>query len=1190
MRLRVDEGQLYLTPSDEQPIGTVERAYDFSVLPAVVEQLGEKQRHEGRLISSDGLCYQFSQLLNGRPVKELLNAKDSRDIDYVVTAVEVQKGQVYRPSQYIGNNILLRWGEGVAPEFVSDAELREEEERKTVKQECWYARLFYEVTHDAHEKLQLFTEGAKSSAIEIDEKDAEKIGFQSYFIPSVRGEVKAVVGHGIFGRTAKRKEITAKNVITSRLVVVIKIDIGTGLVSRIKSRWVSRGFEDRRFGKKNSKGAGLNCRSHTMSDASYLFLMQFCQSMSANVWYGDIEEAFLKGMKFLESYGDEYHADPNSEVWMTVPKVIQQMKEFKLGEVVELLASIYGCKDAPLNWQRTFHAALKALRLTQSQIDPCLWMVYATPRERQVIAEGKTDEYYWEQVEKMKSLDSDDLAGCAEIICGGEQPAPPAVGTVLTDGNFLNPATEQLAEALTMHHQGDGKLLGAIGSHVDDTVSGGHKLFMLRLLALFRKFPLGSFCKLAPGTRDNFIGRENHCVPAVIEQYQLNKVLDEHAEQFAETDAQAQSFRQPIDEAKIAAAEQKYGIQRDQDASTYPTAPAVACTAENLFHGAEMDEEMAFIVSQEGYARKLKTIEQNEVEQFIVERNRARNKWQRKQMNNPFRGRIGELIWLTKTNGIIAEGVSQLAGQLLQAEQAPDWESVQFFVNDLNGLIGLAQASGASCRRIRRLGNLFEHGLFGCGDAAKDRVGGTVNLAGPLDRRFSTMGQFSKLPKRVYNSSTGIETLAARMVNSEMLFAAQLAMDLQLIPVNKSFLQLVDNKNITQEPKEKSLRLDFYALQQLKGSGQLELVHIPGVLNWTDPLTKAIRSVVPELLYLASVWGVCDDRIEKLIAQFVKDNSNWREGKPAEEEEEVELRDLGVVAEGKENEVGSGFITTTSSTTEQEMRVSGSQDVWTEDDRTIVRHHLKPRATYFTPVTRECTKEDAEEHVLSFRQTKYLCVDTNEFGVIDDDWSIKIGKKNEHEPLFKDRRFWTGTTTWWKKIPGKRILNLRGPIKKSKKASAFTAVSTPTVRQNVPKEKPSSACAVTCADKFCQRDVVEENKEFGPSKNQLQDDCDRWAVTPTTWEYNHWEGKLTRPFDPVLKSRQPRNGGPSFNELGARRETVYYDVDGNKKNLVDYWKGHRMNKYNFPQEIFGCNSKCKILKTIYSKANGERYE
>eukprot|EP00392_Amoebophrya_sp_AT5.2_P017870 g18292.t1 len=944
MRLQVAGGQVFLTPAGDSPVSNVERAYDFSVIPQINDKLGTKSRHHGKMMNSDGLCYLFSQMLNGKPIKESLNNKDSRDIDYVVTAVEVSKNKLHSPSLYKGNSIIVRWGDNLPPEFVST-----DAETWSPAEDFWVARLFYEVTHDAHEKTQLYTAGAKSSALEVDAAAAEKFGFQSYYIPSVRSEVQAVMKRGIFGRTAKRKDISASNVITSRLVVVIKIDLGTGQVSRIKSRWVSRGFEDKRFGKGEE---GLNCRSHTMSDTSFLFLMQFCQATRNSLWYGDIKEAFLKGMKFQEAHGEDYHKNPYSEVWMTVPKVIQQMsEEFGLSEVVELLASIYGCKDAPANWQRTFHSALKTLQLRQSLIDPCLWVSFATPAERRVIEENRVDEYYWEQVRKIDELQPDNIEGAAAVICGGDQELPQASFPPSTEAEYLNPKTAKLADSMTMHFKQRGAILGAMGSHVDDTASGGTKLFMLRLYALFRKFPLGSFGKLAPGTRDIFIGRETYCVPAGIEQHQLNNMLEKNKQALEEHDIQVSSFASVVSEEQLLLEEKTFGLSRDQRLLDYPTAPSVPCTAEDLFRGCSQEQEVVYVVSQESYTSKIRTIDQEEVEKYIIERNRAKTKWQKKNVANPFRGRVGELIWLTKANGLIAECVSELAGQLIAAENATCWQDVQFYVNDLNGLILLAQDSESSSRRIARLGSLHEHSMFGCADAAKKRVGGTINLAGPASRRFSTLSQFSKLPKRVFNSSTGVELLAQRMLNAELMYATQIALDLHLTSLAGGVLQLVDNKNIVTEPNEKNLRLDFFALQQLKEEGVLTLVHIPGALNWADPLTKAIRDVIPELLYLGAVWGISDDRVQKVIQDFVERKLRIQAETEEEnqEEKEVELREMRVQKPEKEAETGVCCF-------------QQGEDYWIEDEQTVTRVHVEPRKTRFTPKTKEfpTTREDTE--------------------------------------------------------------------------------------------------------------------------------------------------------------------------------------------------------------------------------------
>eukprot|EP00392_Amoebophrya_sp_AT5.2_P017922 g18344.t1 len=901
MELNIENGQVLLTPAAHGLIGGKKRAYDFSVLPTVSAMLEGKQSHVGRLMHTDKVCWQFSQLLNGREISDELNNKNNIDIDYVVTAVEIGKS---RPLQqkYMGNFVTIRWGKSTTPEFVSE----EVESWSPVEGDFWVARVYYEVPKDAHEKMQLHTSGHKSSAMEISEETARLLGFESYFVPSVRNEVRAVVKHGIFGESKDKKDVSDKNIMTSRLVVVIKVDLGTGKVSRIKSRWVSRGFQDRRFGGK--KGEGLDCRSYTMSDSSFLLLLQFCQAMRSNVWFGDVTEAFLLGLSFLESYGEEYLKDPNSKVWMEVPKTIRGMSEFNFKELVELVKSLYGCKDAPLNWMKTLRRVLAALQMKQSLIDPCLWCSFATEQEERVLQQGKeaVEKYYWERIEEIDKLDKKDIEGAAAIICRQDAkymnlptkkksssagvaipvPAGPAADIAESSNNsqFNNPATEKLAMSLTHHYQHEGTLLGALGSHVDDTCSGGHLLYMLRIYALFRKFPLGSWTKLTPGRRDSFIGRDVQVVPVEVDQHQMTTMVKERKEELERYDIQiADDFSRAADENKLLHAERSFNITRDQKPHTYEKAENLACGAKVLYDGWEMKEGVVFVVSQEAYAQKIKEVTKEEVLEFFKGRDTAKNKWMRKKVENPFRKRIGEILWVTKSNCVIAAAASDLAGGLIKAEQANSWDAVKHYVNDLSGLIMMTSHGESSVRRVARIANIREHYLLGCGDASKSRVGGTLNLAGNLSMRLTLISSFSKIPRRVFSSSTGIELLAQRLLTSELLFALQIALDLHLLSLGTPILQVGDNKNLLNEPNEKNLRLDYQALQQLREEKTLVMKHIPGKQNWSDALTKEPREVVSLLLYLNSVWGIADCRILKVIAAFKESQEKKQRGANEEE-------------------------------------------------------------------------------------------------------------------------------------------------------------------------------------------------------------------------------------------------------------------------------------------------------------------
>lgn len=114
---------------------------------------------------------------------------------------------------------------------------------------------------------------------------------------------------------------------------------------------------------------------------------------------------------------------------------------------------------------------------------------------------------------------------------------------------------------------------------------------------------------------------------------------------------------------------------------------------------------------------------------------------------------------------------------------------------------------------------------------------------------------WSRIPKRVFSSPIGIETLAARIVASEALYVQQLVLDLRLGMLGHAVLALSDNKNVTEAPKENHLKLDYFSLNQMRDAEVLSLQHCAGKKNWTDCATKAVREVVTVLMHLACAWG-----------------------------------------------------------------------------------------------------------------------------------------------------------------------------------------------------------------------------------------------------------------------------------------------------------------------------------------------
>ena len=127
---------------------------------------------------------------------------------------------------------------------------------------------------------------------------------------------------------------------------------------------------------------------------------------------------------------------------------------------------------------------------------------------------------------------------------------------------------------------------------------------------------------------------------------------------------------------------------------------------------------------------------------------------------------MGEVQWL-RSNDVIRAMCSDLASRVIEFESGESWHEI---IAETNLLILLAQDTPSE-RVVCRVGDPGEHLLLAIGDAGKSRVGFGHLVHGM--RKESTdvnlIKTDSKLPKRVFSSSTGIETLAARLASAESI-------------------------------------------------------------------------------------------------------------------------------------------------------------------------------------------------------------------------------------------------------------------------------------------------------------------------------------------------------------------------------------------------------------------------------------
>eukprot|EP00392_Amoebophrya_sp_AT5.2_P016215 g16472.t1 len=883
MELAVESGKTFLVPAVLDAPGDAERAIDFSVLPDITEKLQEStlSQWRGRLMHQDDMVWKWTQLLNGRPVGDQeVNPKNNTDVRFVCTAYEIRRGSMVSP-RTPGRCVFLRWGPQTTPEFV------DRDDKRPVLRDEYTACIFIETTRDAHDEINNFTAACRSSAIVVSERTAEELGCLSYFYAALRDEVGEIVSNDVFdgGCTAEELRQRGQKAITSRIVITIKCDRTNGCFTKWKVRWVSRGFEDRRFSG-DAASSLPSCRAYTLGDTSALWLLQLAQAMREVPGFVDVRTAFLRCMSFTEQYG----ADA-PEIYMAIPEVVRRLRGFSFSEVMRLKRALYGLKDAPRAWLLTFGLILREIGAQPSSADPCCWVYRGTPAELAAVRDGRVDEYVRA---KMKVLDGIPAEEVAERVAaldkplffdasGAETVDPPEPKAPLPcdvdessdeeeEGgcNLRSMQSRKLVTELTNLTEPRGRVVGALGVHVDDCMLVGGAIWYLRLKIVFDKYSVDSLALLTPGVRDNFVGREMCSCPEAFEHERRAATLEKAQKRVEDLgfECKEELLLHPAEEV-LSAAEAAAAVKRDAGSEDYPKAkPNIFCPLIYLAAKKDFALPVVYYVSQEAYCRGITALEQPEVEDYFLRRRTTTNAYLRSQLRSPFRSRVGGAMWLSKTSAVILQQLSQLASEIVEVEKADTWGEVESFVSRFNNLLLLMQSADYSTRKIYDVGAKCV--LSGIADASKDRVGGAVFVHGVKGLQVTVLSCWSKPPRRVYHSSSGIELLAQRILCTELLWSKQLGLDLGLLSLRTPIVQLCDAKNLcgAVRPAERNLQADFWYLTQLRDHRILMLLHIAGLTNATDALTKPPKDCVLVLLHLLSAYGVLDGRILKQLQEF----------------------------------------------------------------------------------------------------------------------------------------------------------------------------------------------------------------------------------------------------------------------------------------------------------------------------------
>eukprot|EP00392_Amoebophrya_sp_AT5.2_P017633 g18031.t1 len=868
VNLSVKEGKIYLSSALETPSPAPNRAFDFSVLPKVTAMMEkDKQRefvsrlHKG----SNDVCFVFSQLLNGQCVRSRMSPKhpgESREVHHVAVEVGVFRGKL-RGATAKGRVCFLRWGHEMTPVFESEEEARREVDGTFV------ARIFFETCDDALEAVKLYTHGLKSSLIVVKLEDAVKLGFAMFVYPACVLEVQAIDKNGVLGKRYKLSELKGKNVVSSRWLVAVKIERVTGVFTKAKARWITQGYKDLRY--KRANGDRPDKRCYTVSDATITAMLYYAQAERKLLDLADISEAFLKGKEMTALH--EKRED--QEVYMTVPTDVIAMSVpgvEPLDEAVELNKELYGQPGAPRGWEEEWWDGCREAGLQQSHLDPSMWLYFCNSQERRAISLGYVKQYFCYKLTQLLQVPSTHFRRRIEILDMHSEPDPVDYIPPRGQRSVLNPQTLVLHNQVMPHFQRRDPPAGMLGTHVDDTLSCGGALFYLRLFCLYDRFGLGSFTRLRYGTRDNFVGRELAAVPYEYDQKRVGDYLELEKDRVEASGIVLEEGAVEIPTADaLKVVEERVGFGPDVATQQYPAAQSVPLDP-FMFLDNEQPHEVVYYISQQSYAERIKTISHEEVNEYFRRRVGA-SKWQKinGSIRSPLRAKLGELIWLEKTNAVIVERLGDLASDAHYAEMATRAEDIDLFIDELSGLVLLAQLQETNVLRVYRLGGIGENFLGGAADAATKKIGGTTFLAAADVKRIGTLSRFGGgKPGRVFHSSTGIEVLAQKQLISENIFLAQVLMDMHLIRINRPLLSLTDAKNATTEPKERNLRPDFHSIAMLVRDKLLAVVHADGDNMWADGLTKEARVAHLFLLHLAFNFGLIDLEMMKLIQTHIR--------------------------------------------------------------------------------------------------------------------------------------------------------------------------------------------------------------------------------------------------------------------------------------------------------------------------------
>ena len=175
--------------------------------------------------------------------------------------------------------------------------------------------------------------------------------FRDKFGPAIAVELKRIHESGVFGSPVRRK--TTKKPLGLKWIFDIKRR-KDGSVERYKARLVAKGFTQV-YG-----DSYFDTYAATPSRESLRLVVALAAKYGLQTFQGDVTTAFLYG-------------EMEEEVYATIPDGWDGEMGEK-GDVLPMLKTLYGTKQASRQWQKKMRSALESLGFTSMEADPCLYV------------------------------------------------------------------------------------------------------------------------------------------------------------------------------------------------------------------------------------------------------------------------------------------------------------------------------------------------------------------------------------------------------------------------------------------------------------------------------------------------------------------------------------------------------------------------------------------------------------------------------------------------------------------------------------------------------------------------------------------------------------------------------------------------------------------------------------------------